>query len=64
MAKENSYEVRCDIGHATPGSLGIWAGYERQILTITLELPANETDEKCWQDNRDAVMSFIQATIE
>ena len=64
MAKENGYEVRSDIGHATPGRLGTWAGYERQILTITLELPAGETDEKCWQDNRDAVMSFIQATIE
>ena len=64
MAKENGYEVRSDIGHATPGSLGAWAGYERQILTITLELPAGETDEKCWQDNRDAVMSFIQAAIE
>ncbi|MCZ6653356.1 MAG: zinc carboxypeptidase, partial [Planctomycetota bacterium] len=64
MAKENGYEVRSDIGHATPGSLGTWAGYERQIPTVTLELPANETDEKCWQDNRDAVMSFIQAAIE
>ncbi|MCH8969792.1 MAG: DUF2817 domain-containing protein [Planctomycetes bacterium] len=64
MAKENGYEVRSDIGHATPGSLGTWAGYERQIPTVTLELPADETDEKCWQDNRDAVMSFIQAAIE
>lgn len=64
MAKENGYEVRSDIGHATPGSLGTWAGYERQIPTVTLELPANEMDEKCWQDNRDAVMSFIQAAIE
>ena len=60
MARENKYEVRSDIGHATPGSLGTWAGFERQIPTITLELPADKDDEECWRDNRDAVMNFIQ----
>lgn len=61
IARENGYEVRKDIGHRTPGSLGTWAGYERQIPTVTLELPADAPDETCWQQNRNGIMNFIQA---
>lgn len=64
MARENGYEIRADIGHDTPGSLGVWAGYERHIPTVTLELPADEPEDKCWQENRDAVMNFIQAEFD
>ncbi len=74
MAKENGYDVRADVARAagstaggagsTPGSLGTWAGYERQIPTITLELPDDATAEKCWQDNRDAIMNFIQVEFD
>ncbi len=64
MARENGYPVKPDIGYATPGSLGTWTGYERQIPTITLELPAHQDQEQCWRENRDAIMNFIQADIE
>jgi len=60
LAKGNGYQVRANIGHPTPGSLGVWTGYERKIPTITLELPENEQAEKSWQDNRDGILSFIQ----
>ena len=32
------YPVESSIGYPTPGSFGTWAGIERGILTITLEL--------------------------
>ncbi len=32
------YPVQKDIGYPTPGSFGTWAGVERNIATITLEL--------------------------
>jgi protein MpaA len=37
-----NYPVEENIGYPTPGSFGTWAGIERQIPTITLEL-----DETC-----------------
>lgn len=64
MVRENGYEARPHASRDTPGSLSTWAGYERQIPMITLALPANDTPEKCWQDNRDAVMSLIQVEFE
>jgi protein MpaA len=39
MAARNGYPVTASIGYPTPGSFGNWAGVERQIPTITLELP-------------------------
>ena len=32
------YPIEESIGYPTPGSFGTWAGIEREILTITLEL--------------------------
>lgn len=40
------YPVEASIGYPTPGSFGTWAGIERQIPTITLEL-----DETCPIEN-------------
>ena len=37
-----NYPVEKSIGYPTPGSFGTWAGVEKQIPTITLEL-----DEEC-----------------
>lgn len=64
MARENGYPIRSHIGHPTPGSLGTWMGYERKIPTITLELPEKREAEQSWQENRDAIMNFIQADFE
>ena len=33
-----NYPVQENIGYPTPGSLGTWAGIEKNIPTITLEL--------------------------
>ena len=33
-----NYPIEASIGYPTPGSFGTWAGVEKEILTITLEL--------------------------
>lgn len=38
IAQIMSYPIEESIGYPTPGSFGTWAGIEKQILTITLEL--------------------------
>ncbi len=45
------YPVQADIGYPTPGSFGNYAGVERNIPTITLELPEDESDETLWKIN-------------
>jgi protein MpaA len=39
IASVNGYPVVENIGYPTPGSFGTYAGKERQIPTVTLELP-------------------------
>lgn len=46
------YPVQGDIGYPTPGSFGNYAGVERNIPTITLELPEDETNEHLWEVNK------------
>ncbi len=58
MARFNSYPVRGSIGYLTPGSLGTWAGVERGIATVTLELPSHRSSKRCWEDNRDALLAW------
>ena len=57
MKRRNGYPVRGSIGYPTPGSLGTWAGHERNIPTITLELPAHHSPKRCWEDNFGALLS-------
>ena len=45
IAKIMNYPVESSIGYPTPGSFGTWAGVEKNILTITLELD-EEVDVK------------------
>ena len=59
LSRHNGYPVEPSIGYATPGSLGSWAGIERNVPTVTLECPANRSREKCWQTNRDALLAAI-----
>jgi protein MpaA len=56
MSRLNGYPVTSSIGYATPGSLGTWAGSERNIPTITLELPSHYSPKRCWQDNQAALL--------
>ena len=51
ISEITGYPVEEDIGYATPGSFGTYAGKEKNIPTITLELPDNDSYEKLWADN-------------
>lgn len=57
MSRLNGYPVVASIGYPTPGSLGTWAGVERKIATITLELPSVHSAKRCWEDNRTALLA-------
>lgn len=61
MCRHNQYPVRASIGYPTPGSFGTWAGRERSIPTITLELPTHHSAKRCWEDNRSALLHIHQA---
>jgi murein peptide amidase A len=42
LQQHTGYPIEPDMGYPTPGSFGNWAGVERGIPVITLELPDNE----------------------
>ncbi len=56
MSGFNGYPVTSSIGYATPGSFGTWAGVERGIPTVTLELPSLHSPKRSWEDNRAALL--------
>lgn len=51
ISEITNYPVQSDIGYPTPGSFGNYAGVERNIPIITLELPENESNEQLWITN-------------
>lgn len=61
MSRLNGYPPRATIGYPTPGSFGTWAGAERGIPVLTLELPAAASGEVAWRSNREALLSLIRA---
>lgn len=61
MSRFNGYPSVPTIGYPTPGSLGTWAGIDKKIPMITLELPRSLPASKAWPDNRDAVFAAIGA---
>jgi len=58
MARFNNYSVEAEIGYPTPGSFGTYAGREKQIPTITLELPKSSFEE-IWKDNKEALWATL-----
>ena len=60
LAKCNGYPIRSSIGYATPGSFGTWAGRERGLPTVTLELASHHSTRRCWADNRDALLAICR----
>lgn len=58
MARYNRYPVTATIGYPTPGSFGYWAGHERNIPTITLELPTHHSSRQIWLHNRSALVQL------
>jgi protein MpaA len=65
MAKYNGYRISDDIGYPTPGSLGTWAGWERNIPTLTLEIQRDSSEEQIIQTHLLALEKAIQfLTVE
>lgn len=60
LARHNGYPVIGSIGYPTPGSFGTWAGAERGIPTVTLELPTAHSLKRCWSENRDAILAAAE----
>lgn len=61
MRFHNQYSVLKSIGYPTPGSFGSWAGVDRQLPTITLEVPSEASGPTAWRENREALLAVIQA---
>lgn len=59
MARFNGYPTAAYIGYPTPGSFGTYAGKERAIPTITLELPDVTDEAALWNENRGALLGAV-----
>lgn len=59
MQRFNHYRITTYIGYPTPGSLGTYAGKNRHIPTITLELP-NVSRSVAWRQNKDALVAAVK----
>lgn len=68
MARHNGYPVEPYIGFPTPGSFGTFAGIERGIPMVTLEMPKGEAESeasaKMWEDNREAILAVVNCNLE
>jgi murein peptide amidase A len=60
MASLNGYPVEADIGYATPGSFGTYAGVEQGIPVITLELAEGVPAVEQWHRHHSALLAAIQ----
>ena len=61
MSFHNQYNVLSTMGYPTPGSFGSWAGVDRKLPTITLEVPMDASGPTAWRENREALLAVIQA---
>lgn len=61
MHSINGLPIKDHIGYPTPGSLGIYAGIERKIPTITLELLKGDSSPETLQKNCQAILKGIKA---
>jgi protein MpaA len=61
MKKKISMEIVEDIGYPTPGSLGTYAGWERQIPTITLEFERGVELDSIYPSAKDAILDALRA---
>lgn len=61
MSQHNGYPAVATIGYPTPGSLGSFAGIDKQYPMVTLELPRTLPGADAWKQNRDAILAAINA---
>ncbi|NCN41178.1 murein peptide amidase A [bacterium] len=64
MAAVNKYVIDDDIGYPTPGSFGTWAGWERKIPTITLEIQRDSTHETIWKEHAEGLLAGLMFAAE
>ena len=59
MGAKNGLPPKGDIGYPTPGSLGTWSGWERNLPTITLEILRDEEPETVWKNHKEAILTGV-----
>lgn len=59
MHAQLDYEITEDIGYPTPGSLGTYAGWERQIPTITFEIERGIRLADVYPKVRNAILAVL-----
>ena len=59
MERSNGLPPKSDIGYPTPGSLGTYAGWERQIPTITLEILRGQLPDDAYSQHSQAVLDGL-----
>ena len=59
MSQHNGYPVTASMGYPTPGSFGSYAGIDRRIAVVTLELPRKQSGPDAWRANRAALLAAI-----
>lgn len=59
MARTNGLPPKSDIGYPTPGSLGTYAGWERNIPTITLEILRGQLPDDAYNQHIQAVLDGL-----
>lgn len=64
MAALTKYKVTDDIGYPTPGSLGTWAGWERKIPVITLEIERGASEGVIWSTHAPALEAALKFAAE
>jgi protein MpaA len=60
MRDVNDLIIQDDIGYPTPGSLGTYTGWERNIPTITLEVLEGDDPERVWLKQRGALLNAFR----
>jgi protein MpaA len=61
MKTHNGYPVKGSIGYPTPGSFGSYAGIDKAIATVTLELPHAAMSADAMAANRRALVAMLEA---
>lgn len=56
----NGLPPKGDIGYPTPGSLGTYAGWERQIPTITLEILRDQPPPEVWDQHHQGLKIALE----
>lgn len=60
LSELSGYKLEPDMGYATPGSFGTWAGKERNIPIITYEFDEAKSSENLFSVNKEAFCYFIE----